>query len=115
MTKKEETMHLEDAAKKLAELGNITRLSIFRLLVKAGPQGLAVGEIQKILDIPGSTLSHHISRLVQVGLLKQNRQSRTLFCTTRMENLRELIDYLLSECCSGNISTEYITHIKPDN
>lgn len=107
-------MHIEEAAKRLAELGNVTRLSIFRLLVKAGPQGLAVGEIQKVLKIPGSTLSHHIGRLVQVGLINQNRESRTLFCTTRMENLRELIDYLLSECCSGNISPESITTVIHD-
>ncbi len=97
-------MHLQDAAKRLAELGSTTRLSVFRLLVKAGPEGLAVGEIQKVLDIPGSTLSHHISRLVNVGLVEQRRESRTLFCTAQISALRELLDYLLSECCSGNIS-----------
>ncbi len=97
-------MQLEDAADRLAEMGNITRLSIFRLLVKAGPQGLSVGEIQEILKIPGSTLSHHISRLVNVGLVTQQRQSRTLYCTAVIDELRELIDYLLSECCSGNMT-----------
>jgi len=97
-------MQLPEAAKRLAELGNTTRLSIFRLLVKAGPVGLPVGDIQKIMDIPGSTLSHHISRLVQVGLVQQVRDSRTLYCSARMECLREVLDYLQSECCSGNIS-----------
>ncbi len=97
-------MQLEAAADRLAEMGNITRLSIFRLLVKAGPQGLSVGEIQELLEIPGSTLSHHISRLVKVGLVAQQRQSRTLYCTAEINELRELIDYLLSECCSGNIT-----------
>ncbi len=96
-------MLLADAAQRLAELGNVTRLSIFRLLVKAGPEGLPVGEIQRLLGVPGSTLSHHIRRLVSVGLVIQTRESRTLYCTAKMEALRELLDYLVSECCSGNI------------
>ena len=57
------------AAKKLAELGHVTRLSIFRYLVKVGDDGASVGQIQEELNIPGSTLSHHISRLVAVGLI----------------------------------------------
>lgn len=97
-------MLLTDAAKTLAELGNDTRLSIFRLLVKAGPEGIPVGEIQRLLDIPASTLSHHIRRLMQVGLVVQRRESRTLHCIARIDTLRELIDYLLSECCTGNIT-----------
>lgn len=97
-------MQLGDAAKKMAELGNTTRLSIFRLLVKSGPAGLRVGEVQKVLDIPGSTLSHHISRMVNVGLVEQKRESNVLYCTPRIEAVRELTDYLLSECCSGDMS-----------
>ena len=96
-------MQLSDAAERLAELGNTTRLSIFRLLVKAGPDGLPVGEIQRLLDIPGSTLSHHIRRLMSVGLVVQRRESRTLYCTAKMHVLRDLLDYLVSECCSGNV------------
>lgn len=94
-----DTMELH--AKRLAELGNLTRLSIFRALVKAGPEGLAVGDIQKMLDIPGSTLSHHISRLVNAGLVEQRRESRTLYCLPIMEAVRETGDFLLSECCTG--------------
>ncbi len=94
-------MKLQDAAKKLNELGNTTRLSIFRLLVKSGPEGLPVGAIQKVLQIPGSTLSHHIGRLVQAGLVNQRRDSRILYCEARMEELRGVIDFLLSECCTG--------------
>ena len=66
-------MQLEEVAKALKELGHPTRLFIFKHLVKAGEQGLPVGELQKQLGIPGSTLSHHISALVSVGLVKQNR------------------------------------------
>lgn len=94
---------LELHAKRLAELGNTTRLSIFRILVKAGPEGLPVGEIQKELGIPGSTLSHHISRLVNAGLVEQRRESRTLYCLPLFIAVRETADYLLSECCTGSV------------
>jgi ArsR family transcriptional regulator len=93
-------MENEIAAKKLAELGHITRLSIFRYLVKVGDQGAPVGQIQEELDVPGSTLSHHISRLVSVGLIKQVRESRTLYCIPQFEALDDLIEFLKSECCT---------------
>ncbi|WP_457553726.1 ArsR/SmtB family transcription factor [Desulfobacula sp.] len=92
-------MENEIAAKKLAELGHITRLSIFRYLVKAGDQGASVGQIQEKLGIPGSTLSHHISRLVSVGLIKQIREGRTLYCLPQFKVLDELVEFLKSECC----------------
>lgn len=98
--KVDQTLDLEAAAKRCAELGNITRLSIFRLLVKAGDSGLPVGDIQKELGIPGSTLSHHIQRLVQVGLVNQRRESRVLHCEPQFSAVRELASYLLSECCT---------------
>jgi ArsR family transcriptional regulator len=96
-------MENQIAAKKLAELGHITRLSVFRYLVKVGEEGVPVGQIQKELNIPGSTLSHHINRLVSVGLIKQVRESRTLYCIPQFEVLNELIEFLKSECCTeGN-------------
>ncbi len=93
-------MEIEQAAERCAELGNTTRLSIFRLLVKAGRKGLPVGIIQENLGIPGSTLTHHIKRLIQVGLIKQRRESRILYCEPQLGAVRELTDYLISECCS---------------
>lgn len=96
-------MDLENAAHRCAELGNITRLSIFRLLVKAGKEGLPVGEVQNHLNIPGSTLTHHLQRLVKVGLIRQRRQSRVLYCIAQMDAINELAGYLLSECCSLQI------------
>ncbi len=93
-------MENEIAAKKLAELGHITRLSIFRYLVKVGDQGVPVGQIQEKLDVPGSTLSHHISRLVSVGLIKQVRESRTLYCIPQFDVLNELVEFLKAECCT---------------
>lgn len=94
-------MDNETAARMLAELGNTTRLEIFRLLVRAGPDGLPVGEIQEHLDIPGSTLSHHVSRLVWAGLVSQERQGRTLICRPRHDQLDRVIGFLQAECCQG--------------
>ncbi len=93
-------MEIEIAAKRLAELGNTTRLSIFRYLVKVGDQGVPVGQIQKEIGIPGSTLSHHINRLVNVGLVCQIRDSRILYCVPQYDALTEVINFLLAECCS---------------
>lgn len=91
----------EEAAKKLGELGHATRLAIFRYLVKAGYDGVPVGQIQKALGIPASTLSHHISRMINVGLIEKDRKGRTLYCTAQYNALKELIEFLQSECCIG--------------
>lgn len=93
-------MEHTDAAKKLAELGHTTRLAIYRLLVKAGTDGLAVSDIQQQLDIPGSTLSHHINRLVGAGLMTQERQGRVLRCEACYPALTDLVGYLMEECCA---------------
>ena len=97
-------MEIDIAAKRLAELGHTTRLEIFRYLVRGGHQGVPVGEIQETLDVPGSTLSHHISRLVGVGLVVQRREGRTLYCTPQYQELMELIDFLQDECCINECS-----------
>ena len=86
----------------LAQLGNITRLRIYRLLVKAGKKGLSVGEIQDKLDIPGSTLSHHISKLVNFDLIKQKREGRVLHCSANYELLNSVVDALKDQCCVGD-------------
>jgi len=95
-------MEIETASKRLAELGNPTRLSIFRYLVKFGNQGLPVGQIQKEIDIPGSTLSHHINRLVNAGLIRQVRESRILYCVPQYQALNEVINFLMAECCTAS-------------
>ena len=93
-------MKRETAAKQLEALGNLTRLAIYRSLVQAGPQGNTVGEIKAELDIPGSTLSHHIARLVNAGLLSQQRDSRSLICKVDNENMDELMEFLVQNCCT---------------
>lgn len=92
-------MEIEIAAKRLAELGHSTRLNIFRYLVRGGRQGVPVGEIQAALGVPGSTLSHHITRLVSVGLVMQKREGRTLYCVPQYQELDSLIAFLNEECC----------------
>ncbi len=90
-------MNLDIIAKALKELGHPTRLNIY---VRAGYQGIAVGGLQEKLDIPGSTLSHHISSLVSAGLISQRRESRTLYCIAEYEKLQAVICFLQDECCS---------------
>jgi len=92
-------MQIEIAAKRLAELGHTTRLEIFRFLVKGGHQGVPVGEIQEALGVPGSTLSHHLNRLISVGLVVQRREGRTLYCVPQYAELDALIGFLKEECC----------------
>lgn len=94
-------MEIETAAAAFKELGHPTRLKIFKYLVKAGEPGVPVGEVQRELDIPGSTLSHHISALISAGLISQTRDGRVLNCVARYQALQEIIDFLMDECCTG--------------
>lgn len=92
-------MKTETAAAHLEALGNPTRLAIFRLLVRAGEEGLPVGRIQQRLDLPSSTLSHHVKALCAAGLVRQTRERTTLICTADFKLMRGLVDFLVAECC----------------
>ena len=92
---------MTQAATCLEKLGNPTRLGIVRLLVRAGPEGLPVGAIQRHLGVPASTLSHHILHLVSAGLVRQQREGRVLRCRPDYDLLRSLVDMLTEECCAG--------------
>ncbi len=89
----------DNAAEIFGQLGNATRLCIIKVLVEAGEQGLKVGQIQKELGIPGSTLSHHLLHLRNAGLIQQHRVSNTLVCSVQYDRLDAAIDYLQAECC----------------
>jgi ArsR family transcriptional regulator, arsenate/arsenite/antimonite-responsive transcriptional repressor len=93
-------MNIETAAAQLEALGNTTRLTIYRTLVRAGQNGLPVGKLQLKLDIAGSTLSHHIRKLVEVDLVTQERQATTLICRANYLSMNGLIGYLADECCA---------------
>ena len=92
-------MKLDDAAARLEALGNPTRLKIYRTLVRAGEEGMAVGRLQERLDVAASTLSHHLKALVGVGLVTQTREGTTLICHANYDMMRGLIDYMVEECC----------------
>ncbi len=94
-------MNLQQAARCLEKLGNPTRLEVYRLLVRAGPEGLPVGALQEHLGVPASTLSHHVSHLVNAGLVHQEREGRVLRCTPNFELMQQLVGYLTEQCCQG--------------
>ena len=68
-------------------------------LAKSGEQGLAVGAVQEELNIPGSTLSHHIFSLASAGLIKQRREGRVLYCVVEYDKLLSVIAFFQDECC----------------
>ncbi|MFP6776000.1 MAG: metalloregulator ArsR/SmtB family transcription factor [PS1 clade bacterium] len=84
----------------LSELGNLTRLSIYRLLIKNGDDGLRVGEIAERLSIPASTLSFHLGCLTDAGLVVQRKISRSVICSAKLDQLTEVIIKLQKECCA---------------
>jgi DNA-binding transcriptional ArsR family regulator len=92
-------MNIETAASQLEALGNATRLTIYRTLVRAGHNGLPVGKLQLKLDIPSSTLSHHLRKLIEVNLVTQERQATTLICRANYTSMNGLVGYLADECC----------------
>jgi ArsR family transcriptional regulator, arsenate/arsenite/antimonite-responsive transcriptional repressor len=94
-------MPFDEAARCLAELGHPHRLQVFHLLIRAGDAGLSVGEIQGALGIPKSTLAHHIAQLVAAGLMTQRREGRVQRCKVDAEKSRQLLKFLVSDCCEG--------------
>jgi ArsR family transcriptional regulator, arsenate/arsenite/antimonite-responsive transcriptional repressor len=91
----------EQAALRLSALGNPTRLRLFRLLVRAGRDGLNVGDLQRLLGVPASTLAHHIAALVKADLLLQERRGREVICAANYEVMNGLVAYLTEQCCAG--------------
>lgn len=88
------------AAQAFAALGSEQRLAMLQLLVRAGPDGLAVGEIQSRLGVAASTLSHHIKFLTAAQLMTQERRARSLICRAAFTRVTALAEFLLNECCA---------------
>jgi ArsR family transcriptional regulator len=84
----------------LSAMGTEARLRIMQLLLAAHPKGLVVGEIQEELEIPNSTLSHHLDKLKSEGLVQVRRESTFLHYTANTQALRELLQFLYAECCT---------------
>lgn len=91
----------QKAADALAALGNRTRLRIFKLLVKAGPEGANIGSLQQRLGIPATTLAHHLASLTRAGVVDQERRGREVICTANYETVNEVLGYVKAECCAG--------------
>lgn len=83
-------------------MGTGPRLRIMRLLLSAHPEGMVVGDIQTETGIPGSTLSHHLEKLRNQGLIAVRREGTYLWYSVRIESLRELLGFLYAECCTRN-------------
>ena len=94
-------MDRELAARCLAELGNLTRLDIYRLLVRAGPPGLNISEIQTRLDLAASTLAFHLRGLVGAGLVAQEKIGREVICRAQYHRIGAIIGFLREHCCEG--------------
>jgi len=91
----------EAAIAALSALAQEHRLAAFRLLVEAGPVGLAAGDIAERLGLPPSSLSFHLAHLERAALVGKTRQGRTLLYRARFETARGLADYLMENCCGG--------------
>ena len=95
-------MELEWAAKGFAAAGAAPRLEVLLDLVRAGPQGLTVGEIQERLNIPASTLAHHLRFLNSASLIDQEKDGRTVINRARFDYIEDLAKFLLKECCADS-------------
>jgi ArsR family transcriptional regulator, arsenate/arsenite/antimonite-responsive transcriptional repressor len=95
------TTKLERHAAQLSALGHPVRLSILRVTVQGAREGTSAGDIQARVDVPASTLSHHLSRLVQAGLLTTRGEGTFHYYAADFAVLRGLTEYLWEDCCKG--------------
>jgi len=99
---KKSAEHITRYADMFSAMGTEARLRIMQLLLAAHPEGMVVGEIQEELDIPNSTLSHHLDKLRNEGLVEVKRESTFLRYTANTEALQEILQFLYAECCTRN-------------
>jgi ArsR family transcriptional regulator len=94
-------MEITQAIGALGALAQATRLEVFRLLLRQGPNGLPAGEIAAALAVPPATLSFHLKQLEQAGLLTARRDSRLIYYAADIEGVRRLLAFLTEDCCQG--------------
>ena len=85
----------------LAALAQPTRLDTFRLLVKHEPEGVAAGELARLIEVPQNTMSAHLAILARAGLIAGERQSRSIIYRANLDRFREMTLFLLKDCCGG--------------
>lgn len=94
-------MTTTEALAGLGSLAQETRLLVFRLLVRRGPEGLAAGAIAEALGVPASSLSFHLHQLMHAGMVTQERRSRQLIYAADFERMNALLAFLTENCCGG--------------
>jgi len=94
-------MEMKQAVQSLGALAQASRLSIFRLLVQAGPTGMAAGTIGEKLDLPPATLSFHLAGLSRAGLVHSRQEGRFVIYSADFEGMGRLLAYLTEDCCGG--------------
>ncbi len=92
-------MNVLNASHGFAAAGAAPRLTVLKKLVRAGHDGLTVGALQKAVDVPASTLAHHLRYLADADLIKQTKNGRQVINIANFKQIRALADFLLSECC----------------
>ncbi|HEX4739180.1 MAG TPA: metalloregulator ArsR/SmtB family transcription factor [Allosphingosinicella sp.] len=95
-------MNAQAAVTALAALAQEHRLALFRLLVQAGDEGMAAGRTAERLGIPNSSLSFHLAQLNRAGLIRQERQHRSIIYRADYEAMNGLVGYLMENCCGGD-------------
>jgi ArsR family transcriptional regulator, arsenate/arsenite/antimonite-responsive transcriptional repressor len=94
-------MEIITATHSLAALAQETRLTIFRLLVEAGPEGMNAGAIAEAVGVPAATLSFHVAQLARAGLVTSRQESRYIYYSTNFTAMDDLIAFLTDNCCQG--------------
>jgi ArsR family transcriptional regulator len=94
-------MEIKTAVTALAALAQETRLSIYRLLIEAGPEGVAAGRIGETLEVPGATLSFHLKELARAGLVSARQDRQFIYYAVDFERMAELMTFLTQNCCKG--------------
>jgi DNA-binding transcriptional ArsR family regulator len=94
-------MNGKSAVTALAALAQETRLGVFRLLIQAGPDGMAAGDIKDELDVPAATLSFHLKELSRAGLITSRQESRFIYYSANFEQMAALMTFLTQNCCKG--------------
>lgn len=89
------------AARVLAALGSAVRLRVYKALLRVGPEGTNVTDLQREVGMAPSTLAHHLSTLAEAGVVLQEKRGRELICSARVEEIRKVSGYLMDECCAG--------------
>lgn len=107
-------MEINQAVKSLGALAQESRLNVFRLLVKAGPEGLSAGGISDQLEIPPATMSFHLKELAATGLIASSREGRSLIYSLQPEVVNELLQFLMQECCQGRPELCQIDYVAKD-